>query len=49
MTLGTYKYRIIIMWLDFLHKYIGVWGETAVLLCVLVFVLVRLPNAMKQV
>lgn len=48
MALGTYKYRIIIMWLDFLHDKIGVWGETIVLLSVVVFILSRLPAALKQ-
>ncbi|KAG5481138.1 hypothetical protein CUR178_06370 [Leishmania enriettii] len=48
MALGTFKHRIIIMWLDFLHQYIGVWGETAVLGCVLLFALLRLPQAMKD-
>ncbi|CAJ1022403.1 hypothetical protein Q4I32_002941 [Leishmania shawi] len=48
MALGTYKYRIIIMWLEFLHQYIGLWGETAVLGCVVLFMLSRLPQALKD-
>lgn len=48
MALGTFKYRIIIMWLEFLHQYIGVWGETAVLGCVVLFMLSRLPQALKD-
>ncbi|KAK7198650.1 hypothetical protein NESM_000828600 [Novymonas esmeraldas] len=48
MALGTFKYRIIIMWLEFLHEYIGVWGETVVLGCVVLFVLSRLPQALKD-
>ncbi|KEG07344.1 hypothetical protein DQ04_10101010 [Trypanosoma grayi] len=48
VTLGTYKYRIILAWLDFLHGYIGLWGETIVLLAVLLFVLSRIPIALKQ-
>lgn len=48
MALGTFKYRIIIMWLDFLHRHIGVWGETAVLLSVVFFVLARLPKALQD-
>lgn len=48
ITLGTFKYRLIIMWLDYLHDKIGLWGETAVLLGVVVLVLMRLPYALKQ-
>ena len=48
MALGTFKFRIIIMWLDFLHKYIGVWGETLVLGSVVLFVLSRLPQALAD-
>ncbi|ORC92522.1 uncharacterized protein TM35_000032750 [Trypanosoma theileri] len=48
LTLGTYKYRIILAWLDFLHDYIGLWGETIVLLAALAFVLSRIPIALKQ-
>lgn len=48
MALGTFKYRIIIMWLEFLHEYIGVWGETIVLGCVVLFVLSRLPQALQD-
>ncbi|CCW60843.1 unnamed protein product [Phytomonas sp. EM1] len=48
MALGTFKYRIIIMWLDFLHQYIGSWGETIVLLGLLMLVLARIPATLKQ-
>ncbi|KAH9589429.1 hypothetical protein LSM04_009067 [Trypanosoma melophagium] len=48
LTLGTYKYRIILAWLDFSHDYIGLWGETAVLIAALAFVLSRIPIALKQ-
>jgi hypothetical protein len=48
MALGTFKFRIIIMWLEFLHKYIGVWGETFVLGSVVLFVLSRLPQALAD-
>ncbi|KAG5506983.1 hypothetical protein JKF63_05729 [Porcisia hertigi] len=48
LALGTFKHRIIMMWLEFLHQYIGVWGETAVLGCVVLFVLSRLPRALKD-
>ncbi|CBH16674.1 hypothetical protein, conserved [Trypanosoma brucei gambiense DAL972] len=48
MTLGTFKYRVIISWLDFMQEYIGLWGETIVLLCAVGFVLSRLPAALRQ-
>ncbi|KPI84249.1 hypothetical protein ABL78_6705 [Leptomonas seymouri] len=48
IALGTFKFRIIISWLDFVHQYIGVWGETIVLACVLLFVLSRLPKALAD-
>ncbi|KPA82611.1 putative mitochondrial hypothetical protein [Leptomonas pyrrhocoris] len=48
MALGTFKFRIIIMWLDFLHTYLGVWGETFVLGSVVLFVLSRLPQALAD-
>ncbi|CCW71507.1 unnamed protein product [Phytomonas sp. Hart1] len=48
MALGTFKYRIIIMWLDFLNQYIGIWGETTVLLVLLIFLLGRIPQVLKQ-
>lgn len=48
MALGTFKFRIIIMWLEFLHNYIGVWGETVVLGSVVLFVLSRLPQALAD-
>lgn len=48
MALGTFKFRIIIMWLEFLHRHIGVWGETLVLGSVVLFVLSRLPQALAD-
>nr|CCC94479.1 conserved hypothetical protein [Trypanosoma congolense IL3000] len=48
MMLGTFKYRVIITWLDYLQNYIGLWGETIVLLSAVGFVLSRLPLALKQ-
>lgn len=48
MALGTFKYRIIVAWLDFLHRTLGFWGETIVLGSVVVFFLSRLPVAIKQ-
>ncbi|RNF03329.1 hypothetical protein TraAM80_05846 [Trypanosoma rangeli] len=48
MTLGVYKNRFILAWLDFLHGYIGLWGETVVLIAALAFLLSRVPMALKQ-
>lgn len=48
LTLGTYKYRIIIMWLDFLHESIGTKGEAVILVCVILFLLARIPLIMSQ-
>jgi hypothetical protein len=43
MQLGTYKYRIILAWLDYLG-----YGESIVLGAVVVFILMRIPQALKQ-
>lgn len=48
MALGTFKYRFIIVWLDFLHDKIGVWGETFVLLGLIFVALTRLPSALER-
>ncbi|EPY21395.1 hypothetical protein STCU_00213 [Strigomonas culicis] len=48
MALGTYKARLILMWLDYLHTYLGLWGETVIILCFIGFFCSRLPNSLKQ-
>lgn len=48
MALGTYKYKIIIMWLDYVHQYIGLWGETVVLLALIVGLCLKMPEALEQ-
>ncbi|EAN92506.1 hypothetical protein C3747_18g51 [Trypanosoma cruzi] len=48
ISLGVYKNRVILAWLDFLHDYIGLWGETMVILAALAFVLSRVPTALRQ-
>eukprot|EP00796_Vickermania_ingenoplastis_P004110 gene4110-2956_t len=48
LALGTFKYKLVIMWLDYLHQHFGLWGETIVLLVILGGVLSKLPTALQQ-
>lgn len=48
VALGTFKHRLIWMWLDYFHNSFGLLGETIVLLLLVIAVLFRLPSVFKQ-
>lgn len=48
IALGTFKFKIIWMWLDFLHNHLGLWGETIILGSLVLLVLAKLPQSLEQ-
>lgn len=48
IALGTFKYKLIWMWLDYFHSRFGVLGETIVLLLFLFTILLKAPQALQQ-
>lgn len=48
IALGTFKYKMIWMWLDYFHSYFGLLGETIVLLLFLLTILLKAPQALQQ-
>lgn len=46
--LGTYKYRLIWMWLDYFHNSFGLLGETIVLGILVLVLLLKIPKACTE-